>query len=272
MPENAVPSLADIPAVLLVGGLGTRLRSVLPDKPKALASLGARPFLDLLLEQLEAQGIQQVLLCTGYLAEQMERVLAEARRRRLNIACSREPEPLGTAGAIAFARAHLEQSPAFLVLNGDSFLEIDLPGFLAFHLQQNGLATLATVRVPDSARYGTVELSDEGRVLRFLEKTGVSCSGLINGGAYLFSPAIFDYIPPGRANFETDVFPRILSRGVHAQEQHGIFIDIGIPEDYARAQQLYSRLERAARGGSHELCLERKPEYEYLSRADRPIV
>jgi NDP-sugar pyrophosphorylase family protein len=144
----------------------------------------------------------------------------------------------------------VELASDFLVMNGDSFLELDFTKFLAFHRERGGVVSMAVRRVPDAARYGTVQVDAQNRVVGFHEKTGSQSPGIINGGVYAFDRAVFEHIPQGPASFEKDVLPHLLDRGVYALEQHGIFIDIGTPEDYARAQTLSQTLQEAARSQS----------------------
>ena len=237
---------ADWKAVLLVGGMGTRLRSVVPFSPKPLASVGDRPFLSLLVRQLQASGVRHLVMCTGYLAEQIESAFGDGREWGVSIEYSRESEPLGTAGAVRLAQERVRGCENFLVLNGDSFLDLDLARLMRFHHEHAAIATMAVVRVEDAARYGTVRVDDAHRVCGFTEKTGANAPGLVNAGIYTFRRQIFDFIPAGPASLERDVFPRLLEAGIYAFEQRGMFIDIGTPEDYARAQQLCERLEQAA--------------------------
>ena len=239
----------DIKAVLLVGGMGTRLRSVLPSTPKPLASLGRHKFLELLVRQLRSQGIHRMVMSTGYLADQIENEFSDGQRFDAQIQYSREAQPLGTAGAVRLARHYLKDSPIFLVMNGDSFSETDFPRLIAFHREHGGLVTMAVRRVENSARYGTVQTNSESRVTGFLEKTGNTIPGTVNAGVYVFSQSIFEHIPEGNVSLEREVFPKVLSLGVYALEQQGMFIDIGTPEDYARAQQLCDQLSDAASRG-----------------------
>ncbi len=232
----------DTPALLLVGGMGTRLRPIVPSKPKPLASLGKASFLELLVRQLRRQGIRQLVMCTGYLADQVESEFGDGSGLGVEITYSRETSPLGTAGAIKLAERHIEQVSEFLVMNGDSFLEIDLQQLIQFHRQHGALVSMAIVGVVDASRYGTVQVDTSQKVIGFLEKAGNSGPGLVNGGVYVFDPSVLEYIPDGPASLEKDVFPRLLSKGVYALEQHGMFIDIGTPEDYARAQRLSDQL------------------------------
>jgi D-glycero-alpha-D-manno-heptose 1-phosphate guanylyltransferase len=238
--------LADTPAVLLVGGMGTRLRSVLPSTPKPLASVGKKSFLELLIRQLRFQRISRLVMCTGYLADQIEGVFGNGRDFDVAIEYSRELQPLGTAGAIKRAREHLKDCSEFLVLNGDSFLEIDFSQLMRFHRGHGGLVSLAAAKVENAGRYGTVLLDAEDRVTGFLEKTGSDHPGLINAGVYVFNRSIFDWIPEGRASLEQEVFPRVLNQGVYALAHGGMFIDIGTPDDYVRAQELCDRLYEMA--------------------------
>ena len=236
----------DLKAVLLVGGMGTRLRAVLPGTPKPLASVGDKSFLELLVRQLRGQGIRRLVMCTGYLADQIEEAFDDGHAWNVTIEYSREPQPLGTAGALKLAQPYLRDVPEILVMNGDSFLEIDFSQLLEFHRGHGGLATMAVRQVKDSGRYGTVLVDANGRVTGFAEKTGRATPGLINAGIYIFDPLIYSYIPGGLASLEMDVFPHLLDQKMYAFEQHGLFIDIGTPEDYLRAQQICDRLGEAA--------------------------
>jgi D-glycero-alpha-D-manno-heptose 1-phosphate guanylyltransferase len=236
----------DTPAFLLVGGLGTRLQSVLPSTPKPLARVGNMPFLELIVLQLRSQGIRRIVMCTGHLAGQIEQEFGDGKKWGVAIVYSQESQPLGTAGAVKLAEGHLEQASDFLVMNGDSFLELDLRQFILFHREHGGLVSMAVRKVPNAARYGTVHMDAHHRVVGFSEKTGATAPGIINGGVYVFNRAILEKVPQGPASFEKDVFPQVLEQGVHALEQHGMFIDIGTPEDYARAQTLCQSLYKAA--------------------------
>jgi NDP-sugar pyrophosphorylase family protein len=239
-------------AILLVGGLGSRLRAIVPSTPKPLAPIGNRPFLELLIGQLAGQGIKDLIMCTGYLAEQIEAEFGNGRNWGIAIEYSKEIEPLGTGGAVKLAEVYLQCAREFLVMNGDSFLELDLNELIRFHGTHGGLATMAVVPMENAARYGTVHTDSSKRVTEFYEKTGKDSPGLINAGVYVFSRNLLDHIPAGLVSLEKDVFPNILKQGVYIAEQHGVFIDIGTPRDYARAQHLlddlYRRTSPDARG------------------------
>jgi NDP-sugar pyrophosphorylase family protein len=236
----------DIRAVLLVGGLGMRLRSVVGSTPKPLAPVGGRPFLELLVRQLRYQGIDHLVFCTAYLAHEIEKELGNGSTLDVKIEYSKEPRAMGTAGAIKFARPLLRDVSDFLVLNGDSFVEIDFRELIHFHRESGGIATMAVLRMKNKMRYGTVQVTNGSRVTEFREKPDGDPTGFVNAGIYVLNRAIFDYIPEGPVSLERDIFPQLLNHGVHASEQNGVFIDIGTPEDYARAQELYSRLFQAA--------------------------
>ncbi len=236
----------DVPVLLLVGGMGTRLRSVLSNKPKPLAPIGGISFLELLVMQIGSQGLHHLVMCTGFQASQIQQEFDDGRKWNVAIDYSEESRPLGTAGAIKLAERFVSQDPEFVVMNGDSFLELDLRRLIRFHREHSGAASIAVRRVPDAARYGTVHVDEKNRVVGFSEKTGIPEPGLINGGVYVFNREVLKNIADGPSSLEKDVFPAVLNQGIFALEQEGMFIDIGTPEDYARAQALYQRLSRAA--------------------------
>jgi len=228
-------------AVLLVGGLGTRLRSVISEKPKALAPIGDTPFLKVLLLELRSQGIERIVMCTGHFAEQIEEEFGDGSELGIAIEYSQELQPLGTAGAIKLAEKHLEDCREFIVLNGDSFLELDFKAFVRFHRESRSVATIALRKVSNAARYGTVEVDKDGKVCSFREKLGIEEPGLINGGIYIFEREVLSGLPEGASSLEKDVLPKLLERSVCGFQTNGLFIDIGTPEDYAKAQLLLKR-------------------------------
>ena len=223
-------------AIVLAGGFGTRLRGVVDDVPKPLAPVAGRPFLAWLLDDLARHGMRRVVLATGYLAEQVE-ALVGRRWLSMDVDYSVEAEPLGTGGAIALARDRLSGDSAH-VLNGDSFADYD-PERLQRHAQALG-ATLgvALVRVPDVGRYGAARVQD-GRIIGFSEKGGVG-EGWINAGCYYLSAHVLAALPPGAFSFESGVLvPAVADGHVAGLPFEGRFIDIGVPEDFQRAQTLF---------------------------------
>jgi D-glycero-alpha-D-manno-heptose 1-phosphate guanylyltransferase len=248
MQPPTIPSspLLDIPAVLLVGGMGTRLRALLPSTPKPLASIGKKPFLELLVRQLRSQGIRHIVMCTGYLADKIEKEFGNGHAWDVVIEYSQERHPLGTAGAVKLAQQYLAGARDFLVMNGDSFIEVDFSRLIEFHRTHGGLASVAVLHVENASRYGTVQVAAGGRVTGFVEKSGGDFPGLVNAGVYIFNQAVIEHIPDGPTSLEKDIFPQLLDQGMYALELHGMFIDIGTPADYARAQLLSDRLDEAS--------------------------
>ena len=219
--------------LILSGGLGTRLRSVINNQPKPMALISGRPFLEYLILQLRKQGLTDIVLCIGYLGEQVKRYFGDGGRWGIHISYSHEKEPLGTGGAVKLAET-LVREENFLVMNGDSFLDVDLKQLVNYHLKNKALATMALVEVEDPARYGTVEIDENGEIESFVEKGRSSSSKLINGGVYVFNREIFDYIPEGKVSLEKEVFPKLIGKGFYGMPIKGSFIDIGIPEDYRK--------------------------------------
>lgn len=232
--------LQDCTAVILAGGLGTRLRSVVSDRPKPLAEVNGRPFITYLLEQLINSGLKRVVLCTGYKGEMIESVLGQ-RWRSLTLIYSQEPTPLGTGGAIRLAVSQL-QSEIALVMNGDSYCEVDFAVLWAQHQRSPQGCTIVLTQVQDVQRFGQVKLAASQQVLQFQEKGKNSGSGWINAGIYLLNVPIIKSIPKHQ-NFslERDLLMNLVNQDqVHGFTTQGRFIDIGRPESYAQAQSLFT--------------------------------
>jgi D-glycero-alpha-D-manno-heptose 1-phosphate guanylyltransferase len=218
-------------AVVLAGGLGTRLASRLSGIPKAMAPVGGRPFLEILLRQLNGAGFARVLLSVGHLREVIESHFGSA-FDGMRVDYVVEDVPLGTGGAIRKALSAAREAQV-LVLNGDTFLDADYAAMMRFH---DGI-TMAVTRRDDVARFGGVQVR-EGRVIGFEEK-GQSGPGWINAGAYVL-PRLMEWpVDLGETfSFERDFLAReIGSLDVAAFEVDGFFLDIGVPEDLDRAQQ-----------------------------------
>ncbi|HEX5264638.1 MAG TPA: nucleotidyltransferase family protein [Phenylobacterium sp.] len=227
-------------AVLLVGGLGTRLGERTRDVPKPLLDVAGRPFLSWLIDDLRRQGVSEILLLAGYHGHRVIEALGAADDIRILV----EPEPLGTGGALRFAADHLDER--FFFLNGDSFFDINLWDLAA--LATDGEAVLAVRPVEDASRYGRVVM-DGARITGFAERSAVPGPGLINGGVGVFSRRIVERIPPGRAvSIEAEVYPLIASaRLLFGRAYASAFIDIGVPEDLERAQRIIpQRMTRGA--------------------------
>jgi NDP-sugar pyrophosphorylase family protein len=234
--------LRELQAVILCGGLGTRLSRSLPSLPKSLAPIAGRPFLDYLLNHLATAGIREIVLCTGHLGKRVEAEYAMGARWGLSIAYSAESSPLGTAGALKQAASLIRSNPFFL-LNGDSFLDLDFDRLLAQHHATDAVATISLAQIASPLRYGAITLHSNGAVETFAEKpTGIgkpAPSGtLINAGVYALNRDILDDIPaaPPAVSFEHDTLPSLIGRGLFGFVSNGFFIDIGVPDDYQRAQ------------------------------------
>lgn len=227
-------------ALVLCGGPGTRLHPVLPDRPKALAEIAGRPFLDRLLEHIAGWGIRRVVLGTGYMAGQIVEAIGP-RRFGLDIAYSEENTPLGTGGAIRHALPHLTGASA-LVLNGDSFCGVDQAALLAAHARAKRRLTLTLVTVDDVGRYGAATIDRHGRIDGFSEKGESRGEGLINAGIYVMDLSLVREIPADiQLSLEEDLFPRWIAEGVNGYVADGPFIDIGTPESLVAAQTFFSR-------------------------------
>lgn len=239
-------------AAILAGGSGTRLRSVVSDRPKPLAVVGGRPFLAYLLDQLADAGLQRVVLMTGYRGEQIQQELGET-YRGLRLYYSQETVPLGTAGALrlAFDRLFPDKPAAggrgsgnVLVLNGDSYCSFDLAAFSASHQRRSAAASLVLTHVADTSRFGRVEVAEQERIERFCEKKPLSGAGWINAGIYLMPRQLVAEIPAGRAvSIEKEMFPIWLQRGgLFGHLTDGHFLDIGTPEAYSNAELFLSEI------------------------------
>ena len=226
-------------AVILAGGLGTRLRGVVGDIPKPLAPVAGRPFLAWLLDALADQGLRRVVLATGYRGDQVEATLGTS-WRGMTLGYSREAAPLGTGGALALAARCLAQD-TFLVLNGDTWLALDYAAFGTAVPGCGARVGVALAKVPDVSRYGSVRL-DGDRITGFNEK-GRSGPGFINAGVYCMHRELFDDRPVDAAfSLERDVLlPAVAREPVVGYTQTREFIDIGVPDDYRRAQGLFDR-------------------------------
>lgn len=221
-------------AIILAGGFGTRLRERLVDLPKPMAPIAGKPFLEYILERLANAGIDEIILSVGYLSEVIISHFGNA-YKQTKISYSIENEPLGTGGAIAYALEEKAQD-LVLVINGDTLLNMDYRAFLETNKQSDNPITMVLKEVSDASRYGSV-LVEDNRVTGFTEKGKVG-SGWINAGVYLLHPSIFKtYGLAGRFSLETDLLQKFCANlSPKAYLSKAYFIDIGIPEDYDRAQ------------------------------------
>ena len=224
-------------AVILVGGLGTRLRPLTYNTPKSLVPVLNRPFLEYVLRRLKEHGVDEVILALSHLAPPIEACFGDGSRLGLKISYVLEKSPLGTAGAVKNAAAHV--SDTFFVLNGDVFSDLDFSAMLAYHRQRKARATIALTPVENPVHYGLIESEGDGRVTRFLEKPRPEevTTNMINAGTYVLEPGVLDMIPAGvECSIERRIFPSMLTGGdsVYAFPSAGYWIDIGNPEKYAQ--------------------------------------
>lgn len=240
-------SLTDIDAILLAGGLGTRLRAVVSDRPKVLAAVGGKPFLEYLFAQLAAAGVRRTVLSTGHLADQIQAHFGDS-ARDLKIRYCEEKTPLGTGGAVRLSLPETSSDPV-LVLNGDSYCDANLNAFLAFHKEKEASVSMLLTSVADTRRYGRVGIDSDSNVRGFEEKGTASGAGLINAGIYLLSRKVIEEIPQDRpCSLERDVFPAVLGKGFFGYNGSSrFFIDIGTPESYKEAERLFEEYGLKAR-------------------------
>lgn len=229
--------MVSIDAVVLAGGLGTRLQTAVGDQPKPLATVQGRPFLDILVDDLVRQGLRRIIFCVSHRREQ---IIAHFRDRTdAEFQFSEEETPLGTGGAVRHA-AHLIRSDLFLVLNGDSFCRIDYQKFLAFHRAKSAALSIVVTEARGRTDGGTIELAANGRIASFREKTSVADTGraFINAGIYLMrKDAPASWKRPYPFSLERDIFPdQVAGSDCYGFVVEAEVVDIGTPERYADAQ------------------------------------
>lgn len=237
--------------MILAGGLGSRLQSVLPDRQKVVGTVAGRPFLHHLLNQFADAGVGRFVLALGHHAGQVAEAGRGWGRSDVEIVASVEPMPLGTAGALRHALAAL-RSDTVLVANGDSYARADLAAMLAFHRARQARITLLLIPVRNADRYGRVRTDADGAVLAFEEKPvdagDFAGPAAVNGGIYLMERAAVAAIPAGRpVSLEREVFPAYVGKGLYGHLQAVPFIDIGTPESWSAAAGFFADL--AADGG-----------------------
>ena len=225
-------------AIILAGGLGTRLKKAVPNLPKPMAPILGRPFLEYQMDYWIGQGVNKFILSIGYLnqaiTEHFGREYQEA-----SIDYVIEDKPLGTGGALLMAAQGLNEP--FLVLNGDTFFEVDLNLLNDFHNKQSSEWTLSLFRANQSGRYMGLKLADNGEILTL--ESGSSDSSLFNGGVYLINPSVFDMLDQAlgeKISLENDLLPNFITSGglLYGIECIGKFIDIGLPKDYHHAAEI----------------------------------
>jgi len=222
-----------VKAVLLVGGLGTRLRPLTYRIPKPLIPVMGKPLVMHVIDSMPAE-IDEIIIPVSYKKEMMEEYLLKNRPKR-RITLVDEPEPMGTGGAVKNVEKHIDGQ--FLVINGDSISSLDIAKFIRFHRQKKAFASISLWPVDDPTPYGIVDLAKDYRIRRFQEKPKKeeAFSNLINAGAYALEHEVLDHIGKGFVSMEREVFPRILDRGMYGMQFDGYWIDCGRRENLLEA-------------------------------------
>jgi D-glycero-alpha-D-manno-heptose 1-phosphate guanylyltransferase len=230
----------NITAVILAGGLGTRLRSVIPGKPKVIAEVNNQPFIIYLLKQLDNLGLDKVVICTGYMSEVVKKEIG-SNYNKMHIIYSEEKKPLGTGGALRLAMP-LIKTQSILVMNGDSYLDINLNNFIEWATHKKTNAALCLVKMKDTKRFGRVVLNDDFRIKSFEEKNKNDVPGYINAGIYILDKELLITVPVGEfCSIESDLFQNWLHKNCYGYICDNIFFDIGTPESYREANDYFSK-------------------------------
>ncbi|XP_072976742.1 probable mannose-1-phosphate guanylyltransferase 1 [Typha angustifolia] len=231
-------------ALILVGGFGTRLRPLTLSVPKPLVDFANKPMILHQIEALKDVGVTEVILAINYQPEVMINFLKDFESKLdIKITCSRETEPLGTAGPLALARDKLidGSSEPFFVLNSDVISEYPLLELIQFHKSHGGEATIMVTKVDEPSKYGVVIMDEEtGKVERFVEKPKIFVGNKINAGIYLLNPSVLDRIELKPTSIEKEIFPEIAAdQKLYAMVLPGFWMDIGQPKDYITGLRLY---------------------------------
>lgn len=228
-------------AIVLAGGFGTRLAHVVSDVPKPMAPVCGKPFLQYILDDLARKGVERVILAVGYKKECIETYFGDT-YAGMELVYSPEDKPLFTGGAIRKAM-HVIHSERAFVVNGDTYFDVNLDAMEEQHTQSGAVLTIAAKPMCDFDRYGTVETDESRRIIAFREKQPCA-RGEINGGIYLLEKAEMMAISQEKFSFETAYMEaNVTDRAIYAFMSDGYFIDIGVPEDYAKAQKDFAEHE-----------------------------
>lgn len=227
-------------AVILAGGLGTRLKDAVPDRPKPLAPINGRPFLEHQMDYWIAQGVTRFVLSVGFKREQIVAHFGSS-YKGCEVAYAPETEPLGTGGGLLLAVEQLKSGQAFLAMNGDTFFDVGYAELAAFHRGRHAALTVALFEIENNDRYMGMQLNADGSIASFKSEPGKS--QLANGGIYLMERSLFDSIPwhaGDKLSLEDDLFAHAKASGrqLCGMVHRGKFIDIGVPSDYFRAGAL----------------------------------
>lgn len=226
--------------LILAGGLGTRIRELFPDRPKSMIPFNGKPFLEHQMHMLTQQGFRSFVLCVGHRAEQIKDYFGDGERWGFEIHYSHESSPLGTGGALRYAVDFFKE--AVMILNGDTYLAMDYAAMAAAHAQTgDAIGTIAVSEIEDTAASGQVLLDDTGKISAFREKIAAQSRGLVNAGAYIFTPEVLEFIPAGqKVSLENSVFPALLKTHTpfYGFRTANSFIDIGTPVGYKKLKDI----------------------------------
>lgn len=227
-------NLEQMDVVILCGGLGKRLMPVVSDRPKPMAEINGRPFLDILIRYAGSYGFRRFILCIGHMGDTIKKYYGD-NPDIFEMVFSEETVPLGTAGAVKNAEA-LIHTDTFLVMNGDSFCQANLSEFTAFHRNNKAKLSIVLVKSENPQDCGTVKVDGRNRIISFNEKVAADVNGLNNGGIYCFEKEVLSLIQCGRSSsLEYDLFPRMVGKECYGYITRESMIDIGTPERYEEA-------------------------------------
>lgn len=230
--------IKDISIAILVGGMGSRLRPAVENKPKAMAPINGKPFLSYLFNWLILQGAQEVVLCTGYKGEQIRDYFTE-QYQSLHIKYSHEKIPLGTAGALRLSMSKVK-SDHILAINGDTFCDANLNDYISWYKDNQYNAAILLAYMKDVLRFGSVVTDRQGYVASFSEKVNRYAGGYVSAGIYLLNRNIIEQAPQGCAlSMEYDVLPGLVGKGLAGFKTRSSFIDIGTPDSFNTAQSYF---------------------------------
>ncbi len=231
--------MKNIDTVILSGGEGKRLKGVVADRPKPMAEVNGRPFLDILIEYASSYGLDRFILCAGHMADYIDDYYRDNKKSG-EVIISKEGQPLGTAGAVKNAERFI-QSDHFIVMNGDSFCPVDLDKFHDFHFKKGARLSIVVAENEDSGDAGSLVLDEDGRVIQFEEKARQG-RALVNAGIYLFERQILSIIPANvKYSLEYELFPGLIGDKFYGFITDKKLIDIGTPDRYEKAKRFLSR-------------------------------
>lgn len=229
----------------MAGGFGTRLQSVISDRPKVMAEVCGRPFLSYLLDQLSSAGFRRVIISTGYMASAIEEHFGGS-YGALEISYSREDEPLGTGGGLRLAISH-SAGETVVVMNGDSYIDADLRGFVAWFFEEQREAAVVLTKAADTSRFGRIKLGENKIIASFEEKNKIGGVGWINAGVYALRRPLIGAAEPGTYfSLERDFFPNLAGSRLFGYCVEGAFLDIGTPQSYSEAEAFFRRAGKEA--------------------------